>query len=152
MHPGTTWEGFPHPFPEDPAVCNIIRYRYALELVIFWVSLPLILGLVYLWRYVIIKYDWHRVRESRLHLLNWYITFFYICRSSKRSSESTAKSNIATTSWLLLVVHSNITCYFWITYYIIDNVYSCKNGASTITERNGTQTIIAVIGAVSLGL
>ena len=112
----------------DPAVCNVIRYRYALELVIIWVILPIILGLVYL-------------------CIPWY----NYLRSSRRTVESTTKSNVATTSWLLLVVHSNMTCYFWITYYIIDNVYSCGNQTHGLISQSRSD-IIAVIGAISLGM
>merc|ERR1712038_130786 len=36
--------------PETSSVCQMISSSYTLELIIVWVSLPLILGLIHLWR------------------------------------------------------------------------------------------------------
>ena len=92
-------------------------------------------------------------------------------RSSKNDNEAKENSRITTTSWLLIVLHSNLTCYFWIAYYIVDNVYGCTTawhnygGMAYPGDHNSTNLYmqdtyginpraakVPVIGAISLGM
>merc|ERR1712038_1480296 len=67
------------------------------------------------------------------------------------ANEVIKNQNICTTSWIILVFHSNLTCYFWITYYVLDNVYNCTNEGNYPFIQSKS-VMIAVIGAISLGI
>lgn len=107
----------------EAPVCHIITYQYVLETVLLWESLLPILAAILLWR------------------------------SGRNTSEAQESSNITTTSWLLIVIHSNLTCYFWITYYIVDNVYGCTTRHHyAVTNFNPHAAKVPVIGAICLGI
>ena len=139
-----------------PPICDIVTYRYALELVVLWVCLPVILGLVYLWR---------QVKVHKLHTINRNYSYskcivfnfsIYRFRSARRSTEGSTESTSSLTSktWLLLVVHSNLTCYLWVTYYVIDNLYGCTKFFGFPSEEYDPRlraASISGIGVISLG-
>lgn len=95
------------------------------------------------------------VWESLLAIL----AAIFVWRTGKNTREEPTNSKITTTSWLLIVIHSNITCYFWITYYIVDNVYGCttwstysETALAKLQSFNRESATIQVVGAISLGI
>ena len=104
-------------------------------------------------------------RSYQLHTIIWTYPYskciifnflIYRFRSSRRSTEGLTESTSSLTSktWLLLVVHSNLTCYLWITYYVIDNVYGCTKFFGFPSDEYDPRlraASISGIGVISLG-